>query len=299
MDEEIYQPLKHSRELRHEIRGVNYLVRTWGPDSARPLVLLHGTRDTSHTFQFLVDALKDDWRIFAPDWRGHGQTLCAGHNWFHDYLADLDVLLDVLLPGQRVDLVGHSLGGNVASVYAGLRSDRVRHLVSLDAFGILPPNQAEFPKLLSSWLRSDRSPRPHPRYHSTEQMAQRLCSANPRLSRDKALYLALNLSRPLADGALTWQFAVDRWRSMPTLHTLGEWIACWRGITAPKLWIAAADPLPGSLRSDPQAFEFMCAHIAPESLIFLPDTGHNLHHDAPLPLAEVIERFLRGDGCAR
>ena len=57
-------------------------------------------------------------------------------------------------------------------------------------------------------------------------------------------------------------------------------------------------PLPGSLRSDPKAFAFMCDHIAPESLIFLADTGHNLHHDAPLPLAEAIERFLRGDGRA-
>jgi pimeloyl-ACP methyl ester carboxylesterase len=82
---------------------------------------------------------------------------------------------------------------------------------------------------------------------------------------------------------------------MPTLHTQGEWIACWRGITAPKLWIAAADPLPGSLRSDPKAFAFMCDHIGPESLIFLPDTGHNLHHDAPLQLAQVIEKFLCGE----
>jgi pimeloyl-ACP methyl ester carboxylesterase len=294
MDKEAYQPLKLSQELRFDIRGVNYLVRTWGPDSAPPLVVLHGIRDTSHTFQFLVDALKGDWRIFAPDWRGHGQTFCAGHHWFHDYLADLDVLLDVLLPGQPVDLVGHSLGGNVAGVYAGLRPDKVRHLVSLDAFGILARSEAEFPKLLSSWLRSDRPSDAHKRYQSIEQMTQKLCSANPRLSRDKALYLARNLSRPLADGSLTWQFAYGRRRSMPTLHTLGEWIACWREITAPKLWIAAADPLPGSLRSDPTAFAFMRAHIEPESLIFLPDTGHNLHHDAPRPLAEVIERFLRG-----
>jgi pimeloyl-ACP methyl ester carboxylesterase len=294
MHDEAYQPLKRSQELRRDIRGVNYLVRTWGPDSAPPLVLLHGTRDTSHTFQFLVDALKGDWRIIAPDWRGHGHTTGAGHNWFHDYLADLDALLDVLHPGQ-VDLVGHSLGGNVASVYAGLRPERVRHLVSLDAFGILPPSEGDFPKLIASWLRSDRSSGLHMRYSSIEQMAQKLCSANPRLSRDKALYLALNLSRPLTDGALTWQFASDRWRSMPTLHTQGEWIACWRGITAPKLWIAAADPLPGSLRSDPKAFAFMCDHIGPESLIFLPDTGHNLHHDAPLPLAQVIEKFLCGE----
>jgi pimeloyl-ACP methyl ester carboxylesterase len=296
MDEEAYQPLKPSRELSCDIRGVNYLVRRWGPDSAPPLVLLHGTRDTSHTFQFLVDALKGDWRIFAPDWRGHGQSRCAGHHWFHDYLADLDLLLGTILPDQTVDLVGHSLGGNVACVYAGLRPERIRHVVSLDAFGMRAPGESGFPDMLSNWLRSIQSKPSHRRYESIRQMAQRLCSANHRLGCDKGLYLAHNLSRPLPDGGFTWQFDLTGRRSMPTLHTLGEWVACWSKITAPRLWIAAAEALPGTVKSDPQAFRFMRDHIEPASLVVVPDTGHNIHHDAPLQLAEIIEEFLGRDG---
>ena len=296
MGEEIYSPVKPSKTAHYEIRSASYLVRTWGSESARPMVLLHGMRDTSATFQFLVDALKGNWRIIAPDWRGHGQTKSAGHRyWFHDYLADLDALLELLVPDQVVDLIGHSLGGNVASAYAGLRAAKVRHIVSLDAFGILEQSDSKFADLLADWLPSARRKVAPPRYRSVEAMADKLCSSNQRLGRDKALYLAVNSSRRLSGDAFTWQFEADYRRSMPTFHTLDEWIACWRRITAPILWIAAADSMPGTVASNPESFAAVRAHIAPESVIRLPDTGHNVHHDAPVQLAGIIEQFLDGE----
>ncbi len=293
MDDEAYKALKPSQTARYEIRDASYLVRTWGPDSARPIVLLHGMRDTSTTFQFLVDALNGTWRIIAPDWRGHGQSQAIAHGyWFHDYLADLDALLEILVPDQAVDLIGHSLGGNVASVYAGLRPDRVRHVISLDAFGTLDQSDSNFPDLLANWLQSGRSKAVYPRYHSVEQMADKLCASNRRLGWDKALYLALNSSRPVLDNGFTWQNDIVTRRSMPTFHTLNEWMACWRRITAPKLWIAAADPLPRTVAANPESFALVRAQIDAKSFIHLPDTGHNIHHDAPLKLAEIIEEFL-------
>src|ERR1700743_1926912 len=98
MSDEAYKPLKASRTQRVQVRGADYLVRLWGPGSAPPLVLLHGARSTSATFQFLVDAFKMDWRVIAPDWRGHGHTHSLSSNgaWFHEYLADLDALLRAL-----------------------------------------------------------------------------------------------------------------------------------------------------------------------------------------------------------
>jgi len=292
MAEEAYRPVKQSNALRGNIRGVDYFVRSWGPASARPLVLLHGTRDSSVTFQFLVDTLAQERRILAPDWRGHGQSPFPAHAWFHDYLADLDALLDWLLPGQAVDIVGHSLGGNVASVYAGLRPDRVGHMVSLDAFGINPLIDDEFPDLLLGWIQSERFAGTTPRYASIEQMAQKLLASNRRLRPDQAAFLAANLARPLPDGGFTWQFDAVRRRSMPTFHTLGEWVACWQRITARKLWVAASDPMPKTVRANADSFALVTKTIEPDSLVFLPDTGHNLHHDAPVALAAIVERFL-------
>ena len=47
----------------------------------------------SASFQFVVDALRGDWHVIAPDWRGCGLTAWApGGYWFPDYYADLDAL---------------------------------------------------------------------------------------------------------------------------------------------------------------------------------------------------------------
>ena len=123
--------------ILHGHSWLRYHLRTWNEDGERLLVLLHGTQDSSATFQFLVDRLSPQWRIVAPDWRGFGRSEWASQGYFfQDYLADLDAILDRLSPQKPVQLVGHSLGGNVACVYSGVCPERVSHVVSLDGFGL-------------------------------------------------------------------------------------------------------------------------------------------------------------------
>lgn len=293
-DDTVYVPLKHSRAVRCLVGKADYSIRMWGPAAAPPLVLLHGTRDTSASFQFVVDALKQDWHVIAPDFRGHGLTRSPNRNaWFHEYLADLDVILETLLPEVAVNLVGHSLGGNLAAIYAALRPERVCRMVSLDAFGTLASPAAEFIQSMQAWLRGGA---PHHtrqvRYEAVEQMADRLRAVNRRLTSAKALYLARNLSHPLDDGTVTWQFDPRRRRSVQSLRTLQEWAECWRRIHAPSLWIAADEPLQTSVRANPSAFDFVRQQIGDDRIIHVPNTGHNLHHDAPERVAEIVEEFL-------
>jgi pimeloyl-ACP methyl ester carboxylesterase len=296
MIDDEYVVVRQSYTAQHRIAGVTYVVRMWGSEPAAPLVLLHGMRDTSVTFQFLVDSLEQDWWVIAPDWRGHGHTGPPGdYAWFHDYLADLDALLDAILPGRKVDLVGHSLGGNVATVYAALRPERVHRVIALDAFGLAEVRPQDYVQSLQTWLQhSAVAEAPQLTYETLEELAQRLCLANTRLSRPKARYLARHTSRRLADGQLTWQFHSRRIRSMPTLRRFDEWVECWRRIQAPALWVASSDPLPGSARANSESFDYLQSQIGRDRVVHLPDAGHNLHHDAPALLAGVIERFLRG-----
>ena len=104
------------------IRGLRYHVRHWPAAGAPKIVLLHGWMDVSASFQFLVDELAQDWDVYAPDWRGYGLTEWgrADCYWFPDYIADLDALLREISSMEPVNLVGHSLGGNVAALYAGV-----------------------------------------------------------------------------------------------------------------------------------------------------------------------------------
>src|SRR5882672_11361249 len=132
----VYMPQRPWRCEQVSIRGVRYNLRRWGRADARPILFPHGGRDSSITFQFLVDALTQDWSVIAPDFRGHGGSeWCSRGYWLHDVLADLDALFLQILSDQPTAVVGHSMGGNLASVYAGLRPGRISKLVSLDAFG--------------------------------------------------------------------------------------------------------------------------------------------------------------------
>src|SRR5438105_3636134 len=111
--------MKKSESMFLEIRGLRYHVRRWPREGAPKIFLLHGWMDVSASFQFLADALRGEWDLYAPDWRGYGLTQWEKSDsyWFPDYIADLEQLLDQLALGPA-NLVGHSLGGNVASMYA-------------------------------------------------------------------------------------------------------------------------------------------------------------------------------------
>jgi pimeloyl-ACP methyl ester carboxylesterase len=143
----MYVPRRTSESRFISLRGLKYHVRVWGdpgsgPEQPPPLVLLHGWMDVGASFQFVVDALdaiEGPRRcVIAPDWRGFGLTQTPGADcyWFPDYLADLDALLDAMAPHGPIDLVGHSMGGNVVMSYAGLRPARIRRLVNLEGFGM-------------------------------------------------------------------------------------------------------------------------------------------------------------------
>jgi pimeloyl-ACP methyl ester carboxylesterase len=254
--------------------------------------MLHGGRDASATFQFVVDAMEQDRYFVAPDWRGHGLSDRAplGY-WFPDYLADLDALLDRLFGERAVPVLGHSLGGNVACIYAGIRPERVSHLISLDGFGLPDRGPEEAPAHLRRWMEAWRNLPLSPRIHgSLQDLAARLMRAHPRLGPERARFMAEHLSRP-ADRGFAW--AVDPLHKLPfaTLHRVAEWEACIRQITAPVLWLGSASTFPPSLEREPGGFARR-VELARAEFHRIPETGHNLHHDAPEVVATLIEEFL-------
>lgn len=284
-----YQPRLVSRSRFLDVRRLRLHVREWGAEGDPPLVMLHGHQDASATFQFVVDALDGRWRVLAPDWRGHGLSAWApGGYWFQDYVADLDALLPELFGERAIPIVGHSLSGNVASVYAGLRPERVSHLVSLDGFGLPDRRPDEAPRHLRRWLDGWRAPpeaKPRP---DLGGFVERLRMANPRLDPSRACFLAEHLTLSV-EGGLIWAF--DPLHRLPfgVIARQTEWEACIRQATAPTLWIGSGAPFPpglggGALRAR--------AELARADLRSLPGTGHNLHHDAPDEVAQLLAEFL-------
>jgi pimeloyl-ACP methyl ester carboxylesterase len=140
-----YRPLRPGRHATVPIRGLDHHLIRWGPDSDDPILLLHGYADCAATFQFVADEIDPGLPLAAVDWRGFGESARSpGGYWFPDYYADLEALIDALCPRGPARIVGHSMGANVAMIYAGARCARVRALVNLEGFGLprTQPSQA-------------------------------------------------------------------------------------------------------------------------------------------------------------
>jgi len=292
------------------VRGLRYHTWQWGgPELVRadrpPLVMVHGWMDVGASYQFLVDALArtegfDRW-VIAPDWRGFGltETPSADTYWFPDYLADLDALLDVLhgglTPNMPVDLLGHSMGGNVVMSYAGVRPDRVRSLTNLEGFGMPATRAEQAPKRLAQWLDELKTPQTLRSYGSVHEVAQRLQKNNPLLPADKAAWLAPHWSRVGDDGR--WHILGDpaHKRVNPVLYQVDEVLAAWKLITAPLLW-AEGDQTDVSKwwgkRYPRSEFLTRLTHARPAHQVLLSPCGHMLHHDQPEALAEHLARHL-------
>lgn len=298
--------LRPSRVLHVPVRGLTYQVHAWGnaalasPDHP-PLVLLHGWMDVGASFQFLVDALATPRLVLAPDWRGFGGSVAptaTDSYWFADYLADLDALLDHFAPDQPVDLLGHSMGGNVVMLYAGVRPARIRRLINLEGFGMPRSVPAQAPGRYAKWLDELKEPQRLRDYASLDEVAHRLRQNNPRLTADRAAWLAPHWARQTAAGRWEIQGDPAHKRSNPMLYRVDEVLACWARITAPLLWVEGrqTDVSKWWGNSYPRSdFEERLASIASTvsiERVMLEDAGHMLHHDQPEQLSEHIERFL-------
>ncbi|MFT3957287.1 MAG: alpha/beta hydrolase [Piscinibacter sp.] len=305
MSPPVYVARRPARSLFVSVRGLRYHLLAWGDASMvgperPPLVLLHGWMDVAASFQFMVDALAQDRFVLAADWRGFGLSDDGGSDsyWFADYLADLDALLDhpeLGLAGAPVDLLGHSMGGNVVMLYAGIRPERIRRLVNLEGFGMPATVPEQAPKRYRQWLDELKEPAQLRPYDSVAEVAQRLRKTNPLLPEDKAAWLAPHWSRQDADGR--WQILGDpaHKRVNPLLYRVDEVLACWKLISAPLLWVdgdrTELEKWWGH-RYPRSEFDARLATVANVQRHRLSPAGHMLHHDQPEALAQRLEAFL-------
>ncbi len=120
-----------------DVAGMQVHLRDEGPrDDPTPIVLLHGTSASLHTWQGWTEALRGQRRVIRFDLPGFALT---GPQPQDDYSIDayarfVVAMLDHL-GVQKVVLGGNSLGGQIAWATATLYPDRVERLILVDAAG--------------------------------------------------------------------------------------------------------------------------------------------------------------------
>ena len=292
----VYRAQRPPRHEFMQLRGLKIHVTRWGPppsEAAAPVYLLHGWQDTADTFQFLVDALVQDWPMVALDWRGFGRSEWSGDGyWFADYLADLEGLLDVLSPAGRVRLVGHSMGANIAALYAGLRPERVRCVVNLEGFGLERTAAEQAPAQLRKWLDQVRTPLRSKDYASFEQLASVIALRYPRFSSGQADFVARAWGERRQDGRVHLLGDPRHRRVNPLLYKREDAEFIWRGLKAPMLLLLGAESEHLSRLGDDGGEQLLRRNFPGVEIARLPGAGHMLHIERAEPVAALVENFL-------
>ena len=256
----------------------------WGNADSPPLLLIHGIHDHCRSWDWLVEHLKSDFHVIAPDLRGHGDSEWSTGSQYMllEYVYDIAQLIQQqhLSP---LTILSHSLGGTIASIYCGLYPETIKRLIIIEGVGLYPsPTFAGPAGRIRAWIETGRNlaGRHVRRYPSIEDAYHRMHEMNPHLSTDQAKHLSLHASNQNEDGTYSWKFDnYTRNRSpydMPNDHL----IALWQEISAPVLIINSVHGYPHRIGQDGTD-----QYFSDLKMVRVPGSGHWVHHDQ---LAEVV-----------
>ena len=263
----------------------------WGAPDAPVLVLQHGGFDHARSMDWLARELAREWRVIAPDLRGHGNSAWSPSA---DYtipalLVDFANLADSL--GQdRLTIVAHSLGAMMVTRYAGIFPDRVARFVNIEGLSVPKGRSAQhmiepFRARVVNWIRlHQQAPLRRPRRYASEEDAfVRMREKNPNLSEEQLRHLTHHALRINDDGTYSWKFD-PRLNIWPLIDfPEEEVVAMWEAVTCPVLFLHGSNTfMPNPI------VDGRIGHFRNARLIEYDRASHWLHHDRfPAVLADI------------
>jgi len=273
--------------------------RDWGDPAAPPLIIVHGLRDHSHSFDDLARGLLDRFHVIALDLRGHGDSETTPYYSFGHFMLDLHNLVRALRLHKPV-ILGHSLGGEVVAHYCGSFPEVPSRVIILEGLGPPPLDMSEeVGWTIDGFARIDRALAGHPGLKDLDAAYRRLRERNPRLTESKARELALLGTRLREDGALEWKFdAMLTTMAISGPFNLEYSMALWRRIAAPALIVHGAESgefwrsKPGATYLEPDDLARRLACFREHRFVELAGAGHMVHFDRPRELVTAVRQFL-------
>lgn len=263
-----------------------------GANPDHTVVLLHGFLEFSGGWIETTNCgLGERYHVIAPDMRGHGDSGrvgAGGYYHFFDYLADLRSLIKEVA-SERVSIVGHSMGGGIASYYAGSFPEQVERLVVMEGLG-LPENTTPVPERIPQWIRGwarARCREPHV-YKDLQDAAERLLANDSLLSSERALALA-ELGTRSVDGGRCFKHDPLHLTMGPMPFLLDVAEQFWRRITCPVLVIDGAE---SEHRLNASEHDRRVSLIPNAQQLVLPDAGHVMQRHIPELLAKHLVDFI-------
>ena len=276
--------------LAVDAHGLALYARERPGTAKTAVVFLHGWLEHGHAFDWLAEHLPDTWRLLLLDWRGMGRSAWLprpGNYQLTDYALDVEALLDAA-GLEAAHLVGHSLGGIAATLYAAARPERVLSLSLIESLG--PSGGAPESALgrLRGFVEDQKRPPSQKRYPTVEAAAARLRESNPDLSEAAALHLARHGTAPHEGGGVVFTFDPTHRRRFGLGPDEAQWLALSSAVTCPVQLIQGREGM---------AFDEARAQVRRQALritkppVVLPG-GHHVHMDEPRAVALTLVDFI-------
>lgn len=277
------------RELTLALPHLRLAARAWGDPALPPLLALHGWLDNAASFDRLAPLLCEHFHIVALDLAGHGHS---GHRpagvWYHyvDYLDDV-LAAAKALGSERFGLLGHSLGGTVASALAAIVPERIERLLLIEALGPLAGDAGQALAQLQRALhqRAALQEKNLRVFADAEEAAQARVRANDLSPRAARVLVSRSLKE--VPGGFVWSSDPRLTLASPQRFVEAQVLALLGGIRAPTQLILA-DPPPSFL--PPALVEARIAHVPGIEVVRLPG-HHHLHLEDPEPVARAMLAF--------
>ncbi|MCB1684125.1 MAG: alpha/beta hydrolase [Pseudomonadales bacterium] len=290
--ETVRRPTSHiyySQRLRlHYLNWAGGGTENGGPN----LLLIHGVQDHCHTWDGYAGAFAGEFQIVVPDLRGHGDSEWlrgAAYQTF-DYVYDIAQLVRQRDLGPCV-VVGHSMGGTIAALYAGLYPELVSRLVLIEGVGLWPdPAENLSPQQrLRGWIDGTRqlAGRERKRYPTLEAALARMQAANAHLSDDQARHLTVHGTNQNEDGTFSWKF--DNYTHGPSAIRPSRELtkSLWQAIDCPVLCINSRQGFGHRIGQNGTL-----AHFRNGEVIDIDSAGHWTHHDQLDQVVAESRRFF-------
>jgi pimeloyl-ACP methyl ester carboxylesterase len=289
------------RRFRVRANGLEHSVLEWaGGGAASRAMLLHGFMDAGANWQPVASRLAENGlRVLAPDLRGFGETHRApagSYYHFADYVADVAGLIEALAPARPDELllVGHSMGGTIATMYAGAFPERVTKLALLEGLGPPAGELGSLPDRLRRWVEQTVLVPPRDRGVGTMDDAFRRLAANhPRVATDVLHEKLANLVLDLGHGRVGWRADPLHKTNSPTPFFTEGYVACARRIPCPVLHVSGG---PDGFHVDDEATRLDAFRSLER--VTLPTAGHMMHWTDPMGLSDALLRFWRTPGAS-
>ncbi|NMH61332.1 alpha/beta fold hydrolase [Alteromonas ponticola] len=257
--------------------------------TGRTIIGLHGYLDNAASLSPLAPFLSE-YRFIALDLAGHGYSSHRPHGAHYnqiDYIQDLHALLTDNEFDQII-LLGHSLGGIIATIYAALFPDKIDAVISIDACGPLTmAEETTTAQLRESVLSRYEKTRNRLRVVDLDKAVDARCKLTDISSEHARLIIERNLTQD-ASGHYFWA-SDPKLRTKSSLRmTEKQAENLMRNIQCP-VWFAAAT---SSFKALPRMYEnrrnWFCQSQLEEF-----SGGHHIHMEQPEAVAEGIKRFVQ------